>query len=613
MKLLPTLFYIVVSSAGDSLSPLQGRIPQTVVELWYDYDPRREALEIEVAHQWEEDDGVIRYVRYLIGTFKGVPAHMAAFYAFPKSGKQLPGILQMHGGGQRASLTEVKYYASRGYAALSVNWGDREMASAVPEDPNTDWGAVDPPQNNVLGYFSLQPDEKHLDPVESPRNCNWFLLTLGCRRALTFLERQPEVDADCLGIIGHSMGGDLTMYVAGTDARVKVASPSVGGTGFRTEPYYHLPPQIKQVNGDRDLFRRTMSFESYAPYIKIPILHLGSSNDFHGLMDATYATGQLIPHENQRYSFAPHFNHRFDPAQEVSRSLWLDWHLKGGLALPATPVSECQLKTADGTPIIHVTPDDLLPVKRVDIYYSVDADSRARFWRDATATGDGKSWYARLPLMNPEHFLFAFANVYYELPQAEKLHHGQVVEEVCISSGFHQATPVTLKQSNVKPGEKPELLIDDFTRGFHDWFSLNPDHPTLWEHWTRKVTDPKWRGPECAQLILRIRSEAPNLLAVVLKENAWRGYRGQERTYVTEVTLQGGSPETVVLELGDFRDTEEGHLPYSWAKMDQLAFCARYVVNRRQSNEELQIIAAQPWQGPKPTFERLEWRVSGDR
>ena len=58
MKLLPTLFYIVVSSAGDSLSPLQGRIPQTVVELWSDYDPRREALEIEVVHQWEEDGGV---------------------------------------------------------------------------------------------------------------------------------------------------------------------------------------------------------------------------------------------------------------------------------------------------------------------------------------------------------------------------------------------------------------------------------------------------------------------------------------------------------------------------------------------------------------------------
>jgi len=123
MKLLPTLFYIVVSSAGNSLSPLQGRIPQTVEELWSNYDPRREALEIEVIRQWEEDSAVIRYVRYLIGTFKGVPAQMAAFYAFPKSGKQLPGILQMHGGGQRASLTEVKYYASRGYAALSVNWG----------------------------------------------------------------------------------------------------------------------------------------------------------------------------------------------------------------------------------------------------------------------------------------------------------------------------------------------------------------------------------------------------------------------------------------------------------------------------------------------------------
>ena len=70
-------------SAADSLAPLKGKVPQTVAELWAGYDPRKEALKSEVVREWEEDGNVIRYVRYFIGTFKGKPAWMAGFYAFP--------------------------------------------------------------------------------------------------------------------------------------------------------------------------------------------------------------------------------------------------------------------------------------------------------------------------------------------------------------------------------------------------------------------------------------------------------------------------------------------------------------------------------------------------
>ena len=98
-----------------------------------------------MVREWEEDGVVIRYLRYYIGTFKGKSAWMAAFYAFPKNAKNLPGVLHMHGGGQRANLTLVKFHASQGYGALSVNWGGKPM-EARPGEANTDWGAVDPPR-----------------------------------------------------------------------------------------------------------------------------------------------------------------------------------------------------------------------------------------------------------------------------------------------------------------------------------------------------------------------------------------------------------------------------------------------------------------------------------
>ena len=239
------------------------KAPGTVKQLWADVDPRKDDLGAKVVREWEKDDIVYRYITFHVGKLKGKPALLAAFFAFPKGAKNLPGLFHLHGGGQRAFLHEVEFYAKRGYACLSINWGGREMENAKEGDPNTDWGAVDPTQKNVPGYFNLKPGDNYLDPFDSPRNNNWFLLTLGARRGLTFLEQQPEVDADRLGVYGHSMGGNLTVYVAGTDSRVKAASPSVGGSGFRTQPWPVLPLHRPQtLNGDVKLFEATLGFES---------------------------------------------------------------------------------------------------------------------------------------------------------------------------------------------------------------------------------------------------------------------------------------------------------------------------------------------------------------
>lgn len=598
----------------DSLPALRdGKAPQNVAELWAGYDPRKEPLETEIVREWEEDGLVVRNLRYLVGTFKGKKARMAAFHAYPKGGKNLPGILHMHGGGQRAFLHEAKYYASRGYSSISINWGGREMEEARPGDLNTDWGSVNPTQKNVPGYFNLLPSEHHLDPVESPRNCNWFLLTLAGRRALTFLERQPEVDKNRLGVHGHSMGGNLTVYLAGSDDRVKAASPSVGGTGFRTFPYFHLPPQIRSVKGSVELFRATMGYQNYAPRIAAPILHLGATNDFHGLMDATYATGALVPHENKRYVFAPHFNHRFNPEQAIARPLWFDAHLKGGFALPETPKTRLDLDTPDGVPTLSVTPDaDSLPVTRIDVHYSEDPDPRARFFRSAKTSKhptDAGSRLARLPLLDPKKQpLFAFANVHYRLPAPDRLHRGQTVKEVCLSSLLHVAEPEELAKAKVKATAKPTLLLDDFSQGFHDWFSLNPDNPHHWQRWTRKVTDPLHRGPAGASLSLRLRAEQANAFVIVLKENAWRGYRGKEATYLHEAKVRGGAePETLVLRPEDFRNVVDGSPLESWAELDQLALCARYESRSRAPGFKPKTYAAEPWQGPPPEFLRLAW------
>jgi len=576
--------------------------PHTVKALWSDFDPRSDPLDIQVVREWEKDGIIFRYVTHHIGTFKGVKARMAAFYGFPKGSSTVPGLLHLHGGGQRAFLHEVEFYAKKGYACLSINWGGREMEDGKPGDPNTDWGVVDPTQQNVPGYFNLQPGQQYLDPFESPRNNNWYLLTLGARRGLTFLEQQPEIDPERLGVYGHSMGGNLTVYVAGTDDRVKVAAPSAGGSGFRTYPWPLLPEQQKHTpKGDVELFRATLGFQSYAPHIKAPLLWLGATNDFHGIMDDTYRTGALMPSENVRYAFTPHMNHRFTPEFAVARPLWIDQHLKGTFHCPATPDSTLALATEDGVPVFHATPDGSIPVAEVQIYYSVGPDPQARFWRSADANRKGPTWSAKLPIMSSDQPLFAFANVHYRLKEPQSVPFASPTETFAISSLMHTATPEDLQREGVRTTDTPALLIDDFAHGFRDWYTLLPDNPHHWQFWTRKITDPKWRGQPGYLLTFDVKAEKANQLVVQLTENFFRPYRGKQREFTAVVKLAGGKHwQTISLSPDDFKAVDGEAVLSSWAEVDLLGL-------RAYCDEGGTLLGSKTWAGSQPTFQNLRW------
>ena len=589
-------------------------VPQSVPELWADFDPRRDPLEVEVIREWKEGGGVFRHVRYLIGHFKGRPARMAAIYGFPEgAGEKLPAVMHIHGGGQRAFLHEVKLMVERGYAALSVNWGGsggpngtfNALEGAQPGDPNTDWGAVDPSQLNVPGYNSMLPGPKQVfEDREHPKNNNWYLLTLSCRRGLTFLERQPEVDAKRLGVHGFSMGGHLAMYVAGSDDRVRAAVPAVGGSGWRWQPHQFIggTAQPDQIKGDVRVFARTLSFESYAPLIRCPVLHRSGTNDFHGWMDDVYRTNALIQNQPTRYSWSPHLNHRLIPEVAITMPLWFDHFLKGGPALPDTPQSELRLRSDNDVPMLRVRPDTkTLPAARVEIYYSVDPDPRARFWRSAEVVQEADGCIAHLPLHTHDLPLFAFANVYHTLPKPESLAqipgYARPVTAICLSSLLHSHSAAEVKQAQPRLTAKPSTLIDDFAHGLRDWYVLNAGNLTHQQFWTRKPTDPLHRGPDGARLKLTLKMPQTNRLSLVVQQNEWRSYRGARRTFVCVREIPGSDdPQTLTLAPGDFT-SPDGPLS-TWAGIDQLGLCAHFGASAGE---------APLWKGPAPEFLRVAW------
>ncbi len=87
----------------------------------------------------------------------------------------------------------------------------------------------------AAGFAALTFDYRGFGESEGPR---WRLIpheqVVDIRSAITYLQCQPEVDAQRIGLWGTSYGGAHVPYVAGIDARVKCAVAQVGfGDGER--------------------------------------------------------------------------------------------------------------------------------------------------------------------------------------------------------------------------------------------------------------------------------------------------------------------------------------------------------------------------------------------
>ncbi|MCX5677145.1 MAG: hypothetical protein NTX87_19320, partial [Planctomycetota bacterium] len=347
----------------------------------------------------------------------------------------------------------------------------------------------------------------------------------------------------------------------------------------------------------------------YIERIARPILYSGPTNDFNGHLDNMYYTWRGLPAERVRYSITPHMNHRHAPEFEVTRLLWFEQHLKGKFTVPATPKIALALAAGD-VPAVTVTPDASKPIKRVDVYYGVTPDVTTRFWRDAGATRKGDAWTAACPLMTTDAPLFVLANVLYELPEPYRA--TEKTDAFAISSRMLSAGPEQLKAAGVKATDKPSLVIDDGSRGWHDWYRLNWDHPPLWQAFTRKLHDPKWRGPDGARLAVDVKATSDCSLVLTFQCNQWGAFPGKPAgAYAVEKSLKASDQwQTVSVGLDELlpeagQKGKPSPAPTTWQTVTEFSLSPSGAAVKDGKEVKL---GRKPWQGPRE-FRNLRWEV----
>lgn len=589
-SILATSF--TVSAQEESLTPYTqaSEVPQTAVNLWKDYDPRKEDLEVKIHHEWKQDGVVTRLISFKVGRFKDSDSRIAAYYCFPENGKKNPAFVWCHGGGQRADRKRGLMFAKQGFASVDINWLGRPLETELDPDNawGTDWGKIDPTHDG--GFYphalreefkySFNPDEHSVDPIFSPRNSNWFILSLAARRALSFLEQQPEVDPDQLGCAGFSMGGMITSMTS-IDKRLKAVAPFIGGTANLYSNYDGLDwgADIHEI-GDLALHKSTLDPGAYWKHVTVPVMFISSSNDQYATFDRIYQSMDMLPHDNWRVTCNMHVQHKPGPEQWAMLYQWFKQYLAGiEQNIPPTPASEFDI---DGnTAHFTVTPFQQERLVDVEIYYSYDPRPITRFWKKAETTKEGNTWNAELPVQ-PKLPLYTFALCRYALSSATPLQRGRAftlnsIEHTHIPENIDLIAFGDLSQSG---------LIDDFSNGMANWGSRG--QPGFKTH---KFQDPELDTTPGNKLAVTLDLKQGQELFLRLDLNGKYNAPDKEiGKFHYERNVSGNGPQTILLETKDFKKgktkkgTTENDRPLEWSKITTFAITLTDTKTKRKIN-----------------------------
>ncbi|MCP4312053.1 MAG: hypothetical protein GY790_12380 [Bacteroidetes bacterium] len=547
----------------NSLTPYTNasEVPQTAVDLWKDYDPRKEDLEVRIHKEWKQDGVVSRLISFKVGTFKGSDSRIAAYYCFPDNGEKNPAFVWSHGGAQRAHRSRGQGFAAQGFATVDINWLGRPLETDLDPDNSwgTDWGKIDPSHGG--GFYpralradwksSFHPDEYSVDSILSPRNSNYFILALAGRRAITFLEQQPEVDPEKLGFAGFSMGGTITSMTA-IDKRLKAVAPFVGGTANRYQNYAGMNSggviagsAIDDI-GDLNLYKNTIDPGAYWKHVTVPVMFISSSNDQHATLDRIYQSMDLLPHDSWRVSCNMHSQHRPGPEQWVMLDHWFRQYLAGDEQnIPATPPSTFRI--VKNTAYFTLTPARQERLLDLEIYYSYSPNPITRFWKKAGASKEADTWKAELPV-HPGLPLYTFALCRYALSEESRAYRGETRTFV-LNSYEHSHIPGDIDLTAFDQLPKSGL-IDDFSNGMANWGSLiNQAGSTSF-----KFQDPELdTGPDNKLAITLDLKQGQELLIRLDVDGRYNAPDKEIGKFHYERKVSGKVPQTILLEVTDFK------------------------------------------------------------
>ncbi|MBQ9713752.1 MAG: dienelactone hydrolase family protein [Clostridia bacterium] len=510
----------------------------------------------------KESDGSVRiYARYIRAL---------------KKGKQ-PAVLLLNDVGATPDEELATYFLKKGYAVLMPDYtgkmktdGDGVLRTAYP--PSLDYGNYEKEQG--LRHMADLPADK----------TTWFEWAYVALYSIEFLKAQEEIGN--IGIVGIRTGGEIAWH-AMLSPHVKCGVP-INAIGWRSvHSIAKFSDNIAHnLSDNRHRYIAATESQSYAPYVKCPVLMLCALHDPVFDCDRAYDTYSRIGNKDgNALAYSPESGVCIGHYALADMDLFLEKNLKGReIYIPDT--LNISLKESPGGIEITVGSDKEGLLEEVGIYYAegdvnhrcAERDWHQVFKTDGRSVQNGSVTHTVKPFAGASAaFAFAYAKYF---------------------NGFRVMSKISCKRLNniVKNAVKSRMLfsgkeMDTFSVATHEEYSIGniflerealPKITTGYGNIkgaysmggikTYKIGSPKYVPEENALLEFDAYSKESQELRVEIKVSNIE----KEDSYVCIVPIKGGGKwKRIILKAADFKEETNGKPLRNFFEGNALSFdCA---------------------------------------
>ena len=377
----------------------------TPTTLWNDFDdslPLNESILSE-----KQADKLRQYTVRFAGRAVGSErVDIFAHYAEPSEGDNIPALLILPDADQTVDDAAVRRFASFGYAVLMPDyrgsWRGAEGYTVYPD---------------AIAYANLRQAERHFDHAdETARETCWFEWVAIARYCIRYLRTKERIGK--IGVIGVRAGGDIAWQLAATCEDLACAIPVCAGgwRAYRGVNKYGDTAELK-MDDERYRFIAGIESQSYAPYVKCPVLMLCSTNDELFDADRAFDTfSRISPDHEKTFYFAARYNGHIGNTGLKDLDLFIGKYLKGREVFIPAPAEIAIEEDDDGELVARIRFDHNGEVKYCEVYMAEDmCESAMRDWVrcEFKKNGNDDEQIFRINAVRGAKRVFAYAKTKY--------------------------------------------------------------------------------------------------------------------------------------------------------------------------------------------------------
>ncbi len=391
----------------------------TPISLWKDFDASL-PLEVEIIEERAEQGILYRETAFSGRQTDEGRVRIYGIEVRPNDEEKLPAILLLLGANRALDLRLAERFARRGYCVFCMDYrGETNETGRFTEYP----ADVD-----YANFIRAERKVYHAD--EGAKRTAWYEWTAAAIYAVEYLKTLSYVTS--IGAMGEREGGEIVWkLMTVTPLACGVVVNAVGWLSSRDSYKFEETAKVADMDEERRLFIAGVDSQSYAPFVKCPVLMLVATSDAYMDADKAYDTFARINGEQfATIHYSVGYGGTIDETGIKDVDMFADKYLKDREIFIAEPLEIAFETGEDGALYAVVTSDGQGESVADEVFFA--EDSRESFHRewircDKYIDGGEDRKLFPIPLYRESETIFLFARSQY-------------------SSGFTVASKITYKK-----------------------------------------------------------------------------------------------------------------------------------------------------------------------